>query len=167
MAERVKLTDPGHEFTMAVAKVNTETIEGVEYKSFTDGTNEIIVPASTVKSQLIRLTVDTAEGLAGKTVKFGRSHKLSRYGKPYWDIDLAPNAQPSASNGKPPVSQVSPDTTEKPKMREAYKSLTQWVVDEITPIYDAEFGNGEFTPADAAACVQTLFIQACKAGKVE
>lgn len=55
----------------------------------------------------------------------------------------------------------------KPTMREAYKQLTEWVISDIAPIYDTEYGEGAYTPDVVAACVATLFIQACHAGKVE
>jgi hypothetical protein len=55
--------------------------------------------------------------------------------------------------------------SEKPTMRAAYKSLTEWVIKEIAPLYgNAEFG---FPPEVIASCTATLFIQACKSGKVE
>lgn len=58
-------------------------------------------------------------------------------------------------------------STAKPKMRDAYKDLTKWVIKEIMPVYESAFGVESFTPDVAAACCQTLFIQACKSGKVE
>lgn len=144
---------------MAVSQVTTEQVEGVDYKLFSDGKSEILIPASTVKSQLTRLTVDAAEGLVGKTVKFGRSHKLSRYGKPYWDIDLAAGAQPSpASNGKPPVSET--ENTEKPRLDRLYIRATRLVIDEVIPLY-TKAGIGCSDTA-VAAMAATIFIAATK-----
>lgn len=61
----------------------------------------------------------------------------------------------------PPAEPAS----EKPKQRAAYKALTEWVLKEIIPLYDA--AGLQPSGVIAAACVQTLFIQACNAGKVE
>lgn len=71
-------------------------------------------------------------------------------------------------NGAPPVAQTTAnanaiaDPVKKPTMREAYKHLTQWVIDEVAPIYGDELDQNTI-----AAITATLFIQACNAGKVE
>lgn len=71
--------------------------------------------------------------------------------------------------GKPaditPINSQQPEPVKKPTMRETYASLTRWVISDVVPIYDqADIG---IPPEAIAACVQTLFIQACQAGKVE
>lgn len=70
-------------------------------------------------------------------------------------------------NGSIPPTAAPVVEGKKPTMREAYKSITEWVLSVVGPIYEEQFGEGAFIPEVAAACVQTLFIQACKAGKVE
>lgn len=72
----------------------------------------------------------------------------------------APSGQVSGSVGAPAGAE-----SEKPKMRDAYKALTQWVLTEITPLY--ENAGVPLTPEAAAACVQTLFIQAAQRGKID
>lgn len=76
---------------------------------------------------------------------------------------------PAKDTPKVPTGEsfVLPVETKKPTMREAYKQLTDWVINEIGPIYNDFWGDDAFSPEVAAACTQTLFIQACKAGKVE
>lgn len=67
--------------------------------------------------------------------------------------------------GNPTSAPPAEPAPKKPTMREAYRSLTIWVMEEIAPLYaEEEWG---MTAADVAACTATLFIQACKSGKVE
>jgi hypothetical protein len=70
-----------------------------------------------------------------------------------------PNTGTSASapSAEPPAK--------KPTMRHAYKEITAWVMDEILPMYCED--ELTMTAADVAAITATLFIQACKSGKVE
>lgn len=104
-----------------------------------------------------------ANMLCVQTGTNGKSYRTA-----VWEKDLPGNASAGGEVGKPtagtPVSAPSADAS-KPKMRDAYKSLTEWVLAEIAPIYEER--NFLFDSAVAAACTQTLFIQACKAGKVE
>lgn len=174
MAERIQLKEPGSELVMAVAKVTSETVENIDYFLFANGKAELLVPKTSVLSQMERLGVDSPANIAGKTIRFSRSTKLSKYGKAFWNLDLASGAEQSAGGemGKPhtgtSASAPSADSAaEKPKQRAAYKALTEWVLKEIVPLYDAEYGEGQCGPDVTAACVQTLFIQACKSGKVE
>jgi hypothetical protein len=79
------------------------------------------------------------------------------------------NGSAGGEMSKPTGTSASPSLadsgTMKPTMREAYKSLTEWVIKEIAPLYEHdEYG---LSPEAMASCVHTLFIQACKSGKVE
>lgn len=175
MAERVVLQQPGTELILTVKSVTPEIIDKNEYFLFGNGSKELLVPQSSIKGRYDRLGVTSAEQLVGKTVRFARSTKISRAGKPYWDVDLSSGAEASGtpaaaaptgvSTGS--VSQPVGAESAKPKMRDAYKSITEWVLKEVGPVYDEYFNTEAFTPEIAAACVQTLFIQACHAGKVE
>lgn len=51
---------------------------------------------------------------------------------------------------------------ERPKMREAYRDLTKWVISDIVPLY-----KNQIDASVVASITATLFIQACKFGKVE
>ena len=62
-------------------------------------------------------------------------------------------------------SKVAPEKPKKHQAGDAYRALTLWVLSEIVPLYEkAELG---LTAEAAAACVQTLFIQASQRGKIE
>src|ERR1035437_5263298 len=89
MSERMQLKDPGSEYVMQVLNVTTETIENTEYAKFDSGEAELLVPMSSVERQLERLGVVEAGDIAGMVVKFARSTKLSKYGKPFWNLDVA------------------------------------------------------------------------------
>jgi hypothetical protein len=172
MAERIQLKDPGSELVMYVSGCKAEVVEKNDYFLFGDGKKELLVPQSSVHAQLERLGIASAQFLIGKHVRFGRSMKMSRANKPYWDIDWAKGngsgAEPISGGEGKAGNSVSPplaDSAKKPTMREAYKQLTQWVIDEIAPIYAED--QWSMTAADIAACTATLFIQACQSGKVE
>lgn len=174
MAERIQLKDPGTELVMTVASVSPQTVERNDYYLFTNGKVELLVPQSSVKAQMERLDITDPAQMIGNMVRFGRSTKMSRANKPFWDIDWAgtdprSGAETSAGGdqGKPTTgtsasaSSAEPASS-KPSMRAAYKSLTEWVIKEIVPLYDDDIGASEI-----AAITATLFIQACNAGKVE
>lgn len=130
----------------------------------------------------------------GDRLTFSRAKSTKPGGKPFWNISRGNGKPPVAKSDRasgvefrvpttsnvpnqqlPPLlqNQEAEDAKEladkigsgKPKMREAYKSLTEWVIAEIAPLYaKADYG---ISPEGMAACVATLFIQACKSGKVE
>lgn len=110
--ERIQLKDPGAELVMTVASVRPEVVERNNYYLFANGSKEMLVPQSSVEAQIERLGVSSVSDLVGKTIKFGRSTKMSRAGKPYWNLDLAeggngavpPQAAPPASAGSPSAS---------------------------------------------------------------
>jgi hypothetical protein len=181
MPERVKLQEPGSELVMTVNRVTPETVDNVEYFLFTNGNKELLVPATSVKSQVERLGVSSAFGIAGSTVKFSRSTKLSKFGKPFWNLDLA---EAPKTNGNPPVSasnvpnkdlppllqnqeaedaaelQAKIGTVEKPKLTQLYLDATTFVLDRIVP----KFEEKEIGLSDTAvvAAIATLFIAASK-----
>lgn len=159
MAERIQLKEPGSEFVMVVTRVAPETVEGIEYFLFTNGQKELMVPVSSVRSQLERLGADTPADIVGRTVKFSRSTKLSKYGKAFWNLDLASGAEaPSTSvgGGSPPVSAGAPSAEEKPKLAGIYLEATGFILDKIVPLYEeAEIGLSDTA---VAAMVHTLFI---------
>lgn len=103
MSERVKLQEPGSELYLHVTKVSTETVDNVEYALFSDGKQELLVPSKSVASQLERLGVATAFEMQGMWIRFSRSTKLSKYGKPFWNLDVADvtEAQPAPSKRVP------------------------------------------------------------------
>lgn len=170
MAERIQLRDPGAEIVLCVTSVKPETVEKNDYYLFSSPTTELLVPQSSVMGQITRLGVTQVSELVGKTIKLSRSTKMSRAGKPYWNVDLASGAEAgtsaSASGAVPAtVAAVAPGVfPDKPTQRAAYKALTQWVLDEILPMY----GNPDDAPPEIIASITaTLFIQACKSGKVQ
>lgn len=166
MAERIQLKDPGSEFVMTVAKVNSETVENSEYWLFTNGNKELLVPKTSVASQLERLDISSATGLLGVTVKFSRSSKLNKYGKPFWNLDLATEAERSGASapsvGAVPqsASPASADSSEKPRLDRIYIRATKLILDEAVPLY-TKAGIG-CTDTAVAAMVATLFIAASK-----
>lgn len=172
MTERIQLKEPGIQFDMLVSSVKPETVERNEYYLFANGTQDMLVPQSSVKGRFERMGITSVEQMIGKWVRFGRSTKISRANKPYWDIDWvsgAENGTAGGEMGKPntgtPASAPSADSPAKPKMREAYKQLTEWVLKDVAPIY--EENQMEFTGVVLAKCVDSLFREACNAGKVE
>lgn len=108
MTDRVQLKDPGSSLVITVAKVNAETVGTDDYWLFTGDGKEVLVPQSSVTRQLDRLKAAETPELTGKTIKFSRSTGLSKYGKPYWNLDLATaeeKAKPGENSNypKPPV----------------------------------------------------------------
>lgn len=88
-----------------------------------------------------------------------------KYRTAIWEKDANKNGSAAGTTGVANATAPLSDPSKKPTMREAYKSLTRWVIEEVAPIYaEEEWG---MTAADLAAITATLFIQACKAGKVE
>ena len=98
MSERIKLSEPGTERVLTVRTVTVETIENTEYAKFDDGAVELLVPMSSVTRQLERLDAVALTDTKGMTIKFSRSEKLSKYGKPFWNLDVA-----NASDAKAPA----------------------------------------------------------------
>lgn len=173
MAERIQLKEPGSELVMLVKQVTPQTVERNDYYLFTNGKVELLVPQSSVNNQLERLDITAVEGMTGKTVRFGRSMKMSRANKPFWDIGWASGAEtPSAGGdlGKPTAGTTSAAPSAepaKPKMRDTYKDLTKWVIKEVAPLYNDTGSPDALSDETIAAITATLFIQACRAGKVE
>lgn len=160
MSERVKLTEPGSELVMLVRSVKPETVERNEYYLFDDGTKEMLVPQSSVKAQLERLELDSVDGLKGKAIKFSRSTKMSRAGKPYWNVDLA---SPEEAKAAKAVSAASPATgnpagaagAAAPSQKSytaLYKQATGFVLKDIIPLYK-----------NAGLTVDGMLVRACTA----
>lgn len=106
----------------------------------------------------------TCANLTCASSKNGKSYRTA-----IWAEKSSGAEAPSqtAAGVSPPANVGAPPAEPKPTMRVAYKQLTEWVISDILPIYDAEFGNGVCGPDVTAAITATLFIQACKSGKVE
>lgn len=187
MANILKLQNAGDVATLNIT--GCEVVEGNygQQVKFEAGDDTLYLPDTSAFRQLERIGLDV-ESAVGKRLVFSRTASTKPGAKPFWDIAVAKKA-----NGKPPVSKntsskpnaelpeflqnqeeedaaelhskIGPAPTEKPKMREAYKALTEWVLTDIAPLYKkAQIG---MSPESAAACVQTLFIQASQRGKIE
>lgn len=173
MADRIQLKEPGSELVMTVRTVKPETVEKNDYYLFSNGAKELLVPQSTVKGRLDHLEIASVDEMIGESVRFARSMKMSRANKPFWDLDWAPsgaeNGSAGGDSGKPTTgtSASAPSAeppAKRPTIREAYKQLTEWVISDIAPLYH---NDASFDASVAASITATLFIQACKAGKVE
>lgn len=153
MADRIQLKEPGSSIVLSVSKIGTETVEGSDYLLFSDGHKELLVPKSSVVGQLERVGVDTYNGLVGKGVKFSRSTKLSKYGKPFWNLDPASiadlptngsvgvggNAGNSASAA--PAESGASDDEDALRQRALYatrmRQAVAYVLENIEPLFKA------------------------------
>jgi hypothetical protein len=169
MSERVKLTEPGSELVMLVRSVRPETVERNEYFLFDDGAKEMLVPQSSVKAQLERLELDSVDGLKGKAIKFSRSTKMSRAGKPYWNVDLASpeeaKAAGAASAAVPatgtPAGAAGAQPAVPPKSyTDLYIKATDFVIEKIIPKYKA--AGLTLTGTDVKEMVACVFIPKSK-----
>lgn len=136
----------------------------------------LYLPKASADRQLERIGLGFEEAsygeIVGKILTFSRTKNPKPGAKPFWDISLAgstnENGSAGGEMGKPNVGTfaIGPSAdSAKPKMRDAYKDLTKWVMREILPLYAAEFD--ECGPDLVAACTQTLFIAAHKSGKFD
>lgn len=149
--ERIQLKDAGAELVMTVASVKPEVVERNNYYLFGNGAKEMLVPQSSVESQIERLGVKSATDLVGKTVKFGRSTKMSRANKPYWNLDLATDDEMKAAglNGSGGTSATqasaggsvgaSAGATSPPRSHhgEIYAQSTDFIITRVIPKYKA------------------------------
>lgn len=104
---RIKLQEPGSTLVMTIASVKPETIEAVDYWLFSDGVNELPVPVSSMASRLVNLQVESVNDLVGSTIKFGRSVKLNKFKRPFWDAEFTEpeTGEPMEETGAPPKAQ--------------------------------------------------------------
>jgi hypothetical protein len=151
MAERVKLEQPGEEIILRIGKVTKENVQNTDYFLFTNGNKELLVPVSSVSRQLANMEITDVQTLVGKTIKLARSTKLSRYGKPFWDLSLATEAEAKtasvASAGSPPANAgaagapaPSPMTEDqirdaKAKHARGMKEAVDYTLRNILPLY--------------------------------
>lgn len=160
MSERVKLTEPGSELIMVVRSVKPETVERNEYYLFDDGAKEMLVPQSSVKAQLERLELDSVDGLKGKAIKFSRSTKMSRAGKPYWNVDHATPEEAKAANAASaavpatgtPAGAAGAQPAAPKSYTDLYKKATEFVLKDIVPLYKS-----------AGLTVDGMLVRACTA----
>lgn len=170
MAERIQLKEPGSSREMFVAGVTPEVVERNEYYLFQNATAmggswEMLVPQSSVKAQFERLGISSVEQMIGKSVRFGRSTKMSRANKPFWDIDWAAGngtIPPATPTVRAPANTdgTHPPGEEKPRLDRLYLRATRLVLDEVVPLY-TKAGIGCSDTA-VAAMAATLFIAATK-----
>lgn len=101
----IKITEPGSEHTMTVAKVEDDRSGSWPDWKFSDAQGNVLaIPQKAMERQLTRLEVDTAFDLVGSTVRFSRSTELGKNGKPFYNADLvnAAAASPKPSKRIPP-----------------------------------------------------------------
>lgn len=101
--------------------------------------------------------------------KPARTHKPKPEGRsftpPQFRDDLPAELRDQEEYEQEFVQTVQNGGTPKVPMRQAYKSLTEWTLKEISPLYEAA-GIG-LSPEAAAAITATLFINADKRGKID
>lgn len=108
MGNRIKLTEPGSEHTMLIAKVTLNQSGSWPDHEFHDAEGNVLgVPVKSMERQLERLEVKTAEELIGAWVKFSRSTEAGKNGKYFWNADLA-SPPKGASKRIPPPSGAPP-----------------------------------------------------------
>lgn len=169
MPERVKLEEPGAELILRVSKVTKETVQNSDYYLFTNGGKELLVPVSSVSRQLANMEISDVTTLVGKVIKLSRSQKLSRYGKPFWDLLLATPEESAKAGvasaavpGAPSNGAVAAGATSGPhkSFQDIYASATKFVIDQIVPKYTA--AKFEVTASDVRGMVADLFTAKLK-----
>lgn len=156
--ERVKLSKPGEELVMVVRGAKPETVDRTEYWLFSGGRQEVMVPASSVKTRLERMNVASATALVGKTVRFARSTKTNQGGKPYWEMDLATEAESKAGVNGEPATTLAPATAGASPVKsytDIYGKATDYILTTIVAKYKT--AKLEPTAADVRAMVGDLF----------
>lgn len=176
MSERIKLQNSGDNCTMTITGVKAESIQNTDYWLFSDATRELVMPQSSMASRLESLGVKTAHDLIGSTIRFSRSTKLSKYGKPFWDCEYASPSEvsPKASVRLPsPVPGEAPSTAAAPRIiggasGQTYKdtpSWGEWVQQVSTAWAAATDIQGEAgTPESVQAMTATMLIGAQQRG---
>jgi hypothetical protein len=168
VTDRVQLKEPGSELVMAVLRAKPETVDRTDYWLFSGSHKEIMVPATSVKGRLARMNVGAAADLVGKTVKFARSTKTNLGGKPYWEMDIATEAEAKAAlNGNgasagtaAPASAGTAGASSPKSYADIYMKATDFIIEKIVPKYRA--AKLEPTANDVHAMVSTLFIPKSK-----
>jgi hypothetical protein len=182
----VKIKTVGETLTLAVmsaALVPTGDYPEVEFVGF-DGKKQftaIRVPQKSADRQLQRCEINTLAEAVGKLLTFSRSPNTKQPTKPFWDVTLegeapaeyaellkgtaapTPAPQPSSNgNGSAPAAAPTNGTAEREKYSTAYKRITEFVLTDIVPLYEAKK-----IPVTAEAChamAATLFIGVTRNG---
>lgn len=182
---QMKLTKPGESLTMAImsaALVPVGTYPEVEFVGF-NGKKEFVsirVPKQSADRQLQRCELPEYGDTVGKLLTFGRDPNAKQPTKPYWAITLegnapdeylpllkagAPAASPAATAPAPASAPAAATAAshaaqngvaEREKYSTAYKRITEFVLTDIVPLYEAKK-----IPVTAEAChamAATLFI---------
>jgi hypothetical protein len=168
MPERVKLEEPGSSLVLKVNRVTKENVQNSDYYLFSNGNKELLVPVSSVSRQLANMEITDVQVLVGRVIKLARSTKMSRYGKPFWDLSFASDeeakAAGSASAAVPATGNPAGAAGAHPPAQKSYTDLyakaTDFIINQIVPKYRA--AKLEPTATDVHAMVATLFIPKSK-----
>jgi hypothetical protein len=164
MAERVKLEEPGSSLVIKINRVTKENVQNADYYLFSNGNKEILVPVNSVSRQLANMEITDVQVLIGRVMKLSRSTKLSRYGKPFWDLAPASDEEakavsaaiPATGNPAGAAGAAAPSKS----YTQLYKAATEFVLKDIVPLYKVAG-----LPVDAMVvkeCVATVFIAKTK-----
>jgi hypothetical protein len=171
MPERVKLEEPGSSLVLKVNRVTKENVQNSDYYLFSNGNKELLVPVSSVSRQLANMEITDVQVLVGRVIKLARSTKMSRYGKPFWDLSFArrrseAKAAGSASAAVPATGNPAGAAGAHPPAQKSYTDLyvkaTDFVIEtrSCRSIKAAEASTP--TATDVHAMVATLFIPKSK-----
>jgi hypothetical protein len=170
MPERMKLEEPGSELLLRVNRVTKENVQNSDYYLFSNGNKELLVPVSSVSRQLANLEIADVQTLIGKVIKLARSTKLSRYGKPFWDLALATEQEAKTLGAAAPASAAVPATGNPAgaagaprapkKYADIYVQATDFIIDKIVPKYKT--AGLTLTGTDVKEMVACVFIPKSK-----
>lgn len=175
--EQVKLSNAGDELVLVIEKAEQVPVGrypeyafiGTTQGAGTDAVDvDLRVPKASADRQLTRLNLALADTV-GMTLRFSRGENKSDASKPYWNIDVVSGAKGgtgrpatagAAAVGQTPARETGAAATPQPapaeKSSAIYKRMTQYVLSDIMPLYEAN--NVPFDGATVAAIVATLFI---------
>lgn len=180
----IKLSKVGETLTLAVmsaGELKMGDYPEVEFVGL-DGKQQFVairVPQKSADRQLARCEITDYNHAAGKLLTFSRSPNAKVPSKPFWDITLegdapvetiaqflkasAPTATPAAASlAAGPAAQNGNGVAEREKYSTAYKRITEFVLSDIVPLYEAKK-----IPVTADAChamAATLFIGVTRNG---
>lgn len=176
-ATRIALKNVGEWVTIGIASAEQVPVGRFPEYSFigVDGDEQHVdlrVPKASADKQLARLNLTLADTV-GAILKFSRGENKTDASKPYWNIDVVAqgngtsggrtsavsgNTQPAAPTPPAPAKPVE----EREKGSAIYKRVTQFVLDDILPLYRK--AGVTPTATDIHAMVATVYIAATKNG---
>lgn len=183
----VKLTKAGETLTMAVKSCELMKIGSypeVEFIGF-DGKKDLVavrVPQKSADRQLARCDITHLQQAIGKLMTIGRDPNAQDPKKPYWSVTLegeapaeytellkAPLPAAAAQSAPTPAAAQQPAATpptngvaEREKYSTAYKRVTEYVLSDIVPLYEAK--KIPLTADTCHAMAATLFIAVTRNG---